>query len=380
MLAAAICQIESMAAFNQLSDGHCAQALPALRCTVLRGSLVLRLLRVASASLCVLLLTATSLRAEGSQRAALVVTKASTLEPSIEAIARGNGGGSPLPANTLLAGERLFESTAERPAIWSVEIVDGSRRRGFVVATNVTSVPRQLDSLQDGERKLRRSFGDSSAKPPITIQSHENEQLRQAWKEATEAIAANETLPAAQRLPDPYFARAEVYMQAGDYVAAIDDCGSASEIVANNGLDSRKQQQVAEIYTKAIKHLRSRPQPLKDAFTNIDLQASEHYNASQKFIAARDFDNAIAELAKALSLTPTQPLYWYMRAIARRERGDLHRAQSDALLGALFERRLSPPARRDVSRGLARMQGPTRLWLEAYRCGNAGMELSGLDL
>jgi tetratricopeptide (TPR) repeat protein len=322
----------------------------------------------------------TLLRAEGSQRAALVVTKASILEASIEAIARGDGSGSPLPANTLLAGERQFEATAERPAIWSVEVLDGSRRHGFVLATDVTRVSRQLDSLQDGERKLRRSFGKSSGQPPLTIQSHENEQVREAWREATEAIAVNETLPAAQRLPDPYFARAEVYMQAGDYVAALDDCGSASVIVANAGLDSRKQQQVAEIYTKAIKHLRSMPQPPKDAFTNIDLQASEHYNASQKFIATRDFDNAVVELAKALSLTPSQPLYWYMRAIARRESGDLHRAQSDALLGALFERRLSPPARHEVSRGLTRMQGPTRLWLEAYRRGKVGMELMGLDL
>jgi len=330
-------------------------------------------------TLAFLLLAPESVRAEGNPRVALAVTKASTLAITFEAATRGEGGGSPLPANTLLVGRKLIDATAGCPAVWSVETFDGSGRRGFVLATDVIRVSRQLDGLQEGERQLRRSFGNTALQPD-SIQFHENEQLREAWKEATEAITANASLPAAQRIPDPYFARAEVYMQAENYVAALDDCASASAIVATAGLDSRKQQQTAEIYTKAIKQLRSVPQPLRDAFTNIDLQASEHYNASQRFISSHDFENAIAELSKSLSFTPSRPLYWYMRAIARHESGDLHLAQSDALLGALFERRLSPRAKHDISRGLTRVQGPTRLWLEAYRRGKADMELLELEL
>jgi tetratricopeptide (TPR) repeat protein len=319
-------------------------------------------------------------RAEASSQVALAVTKACSLEATLEAIARGDGRGVPLAANTPLAGAKLFDATAERPAVWSVEVLDGSRRRGFVLAADVIRLSRQLDNLEKEERSLRRSFGQPAAQPPRSITSHENEQLREAWREATEAITANNALPAAQRLPDPYLARAEVYMQAGDVVAALDDCAAASAIASATGLDSRKQQQAAEIYTNAIKQLRSLPQPARDAFTDIDIQASEHFNASQRFIAQRDFDKAISELAKALSLTPSQPLYWYMRAVARRESGDLHRAQSDALFGALFERRLSPPARHEVSKALTRVQGSTRLWLEAYRRGKAEMELMGLEL
>jgi tetratricopeptide (TPR) repeat protein len=319
-------------------------------------------------------------QADGGSQVALAVTKASSLEATLEAVARGDGRGTYLTANTLLAGEKLFDATAGRPAVWSVEVLDGSRRRGFVLAADVIRLSQQLDNLKKGERSLRRSFGQLATQPPRSITSHKNEQLREAWREATEAITANNALPAAQRLPDPYLARAEVYMQAGDVVAALDDCAAASAIVAANGLDSRKQQQAAEIYTNAIKQLRSLPQPPRDAFTDIDMQASEHFNASQRFIAQRDFDKAISELAKALSLTPSQPLYWYMRAVARRESGDLHRAQSDAIFGALFERRLSPPARHEVSKALTRIQGSTRLWLEAYRRGKAEVELMGLDL
>ena len=319
-------------------------------------------------------------RADGSSQPALAVTRATSLEATREAVARGDGRGTSLTANTLLAGEKLFEAKDGRPAVWSVQVLDGSRRRGFVLAADVIRLSRQLDNLEKGERSLRRSFGQPTTQPPRSIASHENEQLREAWREATEAITANNALPAAQRLPDPYLARAEVYMQAGDVVAALDDCASASAIVAATGLDSRKQQQAAEIYTNAIKQLRSLPQPPKDAFTDIDIQASEHFNAAQRFIAQRDFDNAISELAKALSLTPSQPLYWYMRAVARRESGDFHSAQSDALFGALFERRLSPPARHEVSKALTRIQGPTRLWLEAYRRGKAEIELMGLEL
>lgn len=326
-----------------------------------------------------LLLAPKSVRSEGNPRVTLAVTKASTLAITFEAVARGEGRGSPLPENTLLLGKKLVNATDKCPAVWLVETLDGSGRRGFVLATDVIRVSRQLDGLQEGERQLRSSFG-KTAPQPDSIQFHENEHLREAWKEATEAITANATLPANQRIPDPYFARAEVYMQAENYVAALDDCASASAIVATAGLDSRKQQQAAEIYTKAIKQLRSVPQPLRDTFTNIDLQASEHYNASQSFISSRDFENAIAELSKSLSLTPSWPLYWYMRAIARHESGDLHLAQSDALLGALFERRLSPRARLDISRGLTRVQGPTRLWLEAYRRGKADMEMLELEL
>jgi tetratricopeptide (TPR) repeat protein len=337
-------------------------------------------LTVALIALCVVPLATPTARAECSSQVALAVTKACSLEATLEAVARGDGNGPPLAANTPLAGAKLFDATAGRPAVWSVEVLDGSRRRGFVLAADVTQLSRQLDNLERGERSLRSSFGQPATQPPHSIMSHENEQLREAWREATEAITANNALPAAQRLPDPYLARAEVYMQAGDVVAALDDCASASAIVATTGLDSRKQQQAAEIYTNAIKQLRSLPQPPRDAFTDIDMQASEHFNASQRFIAQRDFDKAISELAKALSLTPSQPQYWYMRAVARRESGDLHRAQSDALLGALFERRLSPPARHDVSKALTRIQGPTRLWLESYRRGKAEIELMALEL
>lgn len=327
-----------------------------------------------------LLVVAAITRADGSPPVALAVTKASSLETTLEAVTQGDGRGTSLSANTLVAGEKLFDATAGRPAVWSVEVLDGSRRRGFVLAADVIRLSRQLDNLEKSERSLRRSFGQLATQPPRSIASHENEQLREAWREATEAITANNALPAAQRLPDPYLARAEVYMQVGDVVAALDDCASASEIVATAGLDSRKQQQAAEIYTSALKQLRSLPQPPRDAFTDIDMQASEHFNASQRFMAQRDFDRAIAELAKALSLTPSRPHYWYMRAVAHREGGDLHKAQSDALLGAMFERRLSPPARHEVSKVLSRIQGSTRLWLEEYRRGKAEMELMGLDL
>lgn len=335
---------------------------------------------VATITLGFVLFAAMPQPAEGNSGVALAVSKASTLQPTLEAVARGEGRGNPLPANTLLVGEKLFNATAGCPAAWLVEMLDGSGLRGFVLATDVARVSRHLDALQEETRSLRRSFGQTAIQPPLSIQFHENEQLRTAWKEATEAIAENDALPAAQRLPDPYFARAEVCMQAGDVVAALDDCASASAIIATVGLDSRKQQQVAEIYTRAIKRLRSLPQPSTDAFTNMEVQASEHFNASQRFIAQRDFEKAIGELAKALALNPSQPLYWYMRAIARRESGDPHRAQSDALLGALFERRLSPAARIEVGRGLTRMQGPARTWLEAYRRGKVATELLGLEL
>jgi tetratricopeptide (TPR) repeat protein len=319
-------------------------------------------------------------RAEGSPRVGLMVTKQASLEHSREAVASGEGRGSPLPLNALLAGEKLYEATADCPAVWFVEMLDRSGRRGFVLATDVARVSRRLDGLKEGELALRRSVGEVAVQPPFSVRTHENEQLREAWAEATAAITENNALPAPQRLPDPYFARAEVYLQVGDVVAALDDCASASAIVSAGGLDSRKHQRVAEIYTTAIKRLRSMPQPPKDTFTNIDLQASEHFNAAQQSIAAGDFRNATEELTKALSLTPSRPLYWYMRAIARRAVGDLQRAQSDALLGALFERRLSPPAKRDLSKGLTRVQGPTRLWLEAFRRGGVDTELLGLEL
>jgi len=325
-------------------------------------------------------LAAMPLRAEGDSRVALAVTKDCILDRTREAITNGNGGGSPLPINTLLAGEKLFEATADCPAVWSVETLDTSRRRGFVLAAAVTRVSRRLDGLKQGEVALRGSLGEVTGQPPLSVRTHENDQLREAWMEATAAITENNALPASQRLPDPYFARAEVYLQVDDAVAALDDCASASAIVAASGLDSRQQQRVAEVYTTAIKRLRSLPQPPKDAFTNIDLQASAHFNAAQQSIARRDFQNATKELTKALSLTPSRPLYWYMRAIACREGGDLQRAQSDALLGASFERRLSPPAKRDLSKGLARIQGPSRLWLEAIRRGGVDIELVGLEL
>ena len=72
---------------------------------------------------------------------------------------------------------------------------------------------------------------------PALILLQRNPAIRQAWQEVAAAISENETLPDSERLPEPYFARAEIWATAGNYSDSLQDYLYGISIVRVSGRD-----------------------------------------------------------------------------------------------------------------------------------------------
>ena len=80
----------------------------------------------------------------------------------------------------------------------------------------VVSLNKKADSFRASEHEKPDSL-------PELIRLQENQAVRKAWQEIEAAISENEALPERERLPEPYFARAEIWASVNAYAAAVQD-------------------------------------------------------------------------------------------------------------------------------------------------------------
>ena len=69
---------------------------------------------------------------------------------------------------------------------------------------------------------------------PLVIREQRDERIRVAWDKIQQAISANETLPEEKRVPEPYFARAEIWTAVHNYPEAMKDyrlCAALCELL-----------------------------------------------------------------------------------------------------------------------------------------------------
>ena len=278
----------------------------------------------------------------------------------------GNAGqpGLPISADSLISGLVFIEGVDNRPPVWKVRTPDGY---GFILASSVSTAEAEIQDWLKIEQATLLQDKEVSDKVPPSIYFCGKIHLRDAWREATTAIGENENLPEAAQIADPYLARAEVFIQANDIFAAIEDLRNGSAIAARAATDARQQKQIASIYERVIEKFLSVPIAVHDENISAPTNAASHYNSGIRLLRQQQFEKATQAFSSALAVRPSRAIYWYMRAISRYKEGHLLRAQSDALFGAMLERRSPPNVRKDIGRSLTHQQGWSRLWLEKYR-------------
>lgn len=249
-----------------------------------------------------------------------------------------------------------------------ITTVEKNARNGWVPADALILFETAIQLLE-----LRAKTNQNQVNPetiPQLIRAQENPEIRTAWEEASEAFDANEKLPEDQRLPDPYFARAEIWYTLNNYIAAIENYVEGIRYARKTNQDILTY---AVYFTKlqtAAENLLSLPVPPEGVNQNLPARGFLHFNRGVSSYLRGDYKKAIEELSDAVSLVPTDPLIWYYRGLAMKANGELARGQHDVLLGVHFEKDLSPGRRRAINRSLFRVQGSDRLWLEHFRLGS----------
>ncbi|HBV63612.1 MAG TPA: hypothetical protein DEF45_11380, partial [Rhodopirellula sp.] len=111
---------------------------------------------------------------------------------------------------------------------------------------------------------------------PWLIRFQDNPAVLDAWDSVSELIASNERMAADERLPDPYFARAAIWVAVENYADAIQDYITGIDL-------ARKRGQAAEFYLPyveklavAIRKLESNPVPVAGVELGWQNAAKQH--------------------------------------------------------------------------------------------------------
>jgi tetratricopeptide (TPR) repeat protein len=184
--------------------------------------------------------------------------------------------------------------------------------------------------------------------------------VQDAWRAVEIAIAENQKLD--QPLPEPYFARGQIWALVGNHEAALRDYLTAVELAAASGRDLAAYAAYFQTLQQALENVDRVPKP-----PALGL-ARHHYARGVHAFWRGDLPAALRHFDNAVQLKPGAPLYWYYRAVTHKRLGSERRARHDALIGAHLEWRDGLPDQ--FGTALARLQGDLRQWLERHRLGD----------
>jgi len=204
---------------------------------------------------------------------------------------------------------------------------------------------------------------------PELIRLSGNAALVAAWREVELALQENEKLP--RPLPEPLFARAEIWSAVNNYDAALQDYLTAMKLARQSGEDLASYSSYFLKLQELLDKLNRVPKPAtlgagKDYF----FLAKDHFSAGFHAFWRGDLRAALDRFDSAIQLQPEESLYWYYRALTFKRLGDDRRAVHDVLLAAHLEQQRETRYGRRLDTALARVQGGLRQWLQGYRLGD----------
>ena len=304
----------------------------------------------------------------------LITQRRTDLYASIQGAAKKTG---ELSADTVVVGVRrqdLRSGDGRTLSYWQVRRQNHESAYEFVSASELIPVSSLHAEMR--ARAISVQTGEADGSTPDLIRIQANADLRQAWKDAQLAVEENEKLPDADRLAEPYFARAAVWSSVGNYSASLQDYLTGIRVARATGRDLISFSEYFDGLNETAEKLSQIPVPSASGPTDTyELRAKRHFGMGTTAYWAGDLNTALMRFDNAVQLAPNQPLFWYFRALSKKQLGDAAGARYDALLGSYFERYLSGSVQRSITGALSRQQGALRSWLERYRLGDINCRL-----
>ena len=203
----------------------------------------------------------------------------------------------------------------------------------------------------------------------IRVSDPEDDDISLAWRELAPAYAWNLEQPLASQSPDPFFARAQIWTAVGSHTDALSDFLRAASLVRKQ--DEGDFLKYAHNFTVLEAALNREDALPGNVFVN---EARTYWENGHNQYRIRRFDLAVFDYTDAVRLDPSDPSYWYSRALAHKALNMNDRAEQDARIGVTAERRLIDRSGLSstvyINKRLSMIQGRRRAWLERLRTGD----------
>jgi tetratricopeptide (TPR) repeat protein len=179
-----------------------------------------------------------------------------------------------------------------------------------------------------------------------------------AWREVAELVRENEALE--QPLPDPLFARADLWARVGNREEAVDDYLRATKLLLARHPTLVEQSRALEQLREKLEQLAEHPLP------DFPAEAQGSFQAGLSNWAQHQIPLAATCFAEASRLRPLDPVYRAYRGLAYRRLGRTAEAERQLAIAAALLRRPGDPerARQEFHLRLEHLQGPDRGWIE----------------
>ena len=275
---------------------------------------------------------------------------------------------SQVRSGTAIVGIRREDIGEPTRGGWHVVTLEEPPRNGWLPVGAVMPFDTRGKELKATAIALRAAHRKAPTLPELIL-IQDNPAIQQAWREVSEAVAENETLPENERYPDPYFARAEIWASVNNYSDSLQDYLTGIAYARKANRDLLSYSAYFDKLLDVAEKLQELPVPAKGAHPDLSVLARQHYSQGYGHLFTGKLQEALDRFDNAVQLAPDQPLYWYFRALTQRRLGDDQRAQHDALMGAYFERQFAGWRQRSLDHAFIRVQGEWRMWLESFRLG-----------
>jgi len=312
-------------------------------------------------------------------RQLLVVTESVVFVPkSIEGAGQARDEKILFSAGTVVVGTVADDSRYGHGVDGFCEVMstEATPRAGQVLKRCVMPLSDYAEQLIAQREKIDKAGDFKTFHRPTIINFQENPAVAKAWDKVNELVAANEKLAERQQLPEPYFARAELWAAVENYSDAIQDYITGIGISRRRGASPSYYLQYVEKLGEAVRQLDANPVPASGVKVVRKEAAVQHFQLGYTAFFMNDYEKSRMHFTNCVTMDPEQPHYWYFRALSQWELGNRQQAQHDALLGAKFEQSLATDAI-SMDQRLFRVQGARRTWLEKYRNGLMAFHILG---
>ena len=257
----------------------------------------------------------------------------------------------------------------ERLPVWHRASASGPKKQGTSVSTDANRTMGSLIGLIC-LTCLPSPAADQRPRPaPLLIQKQSVE-IQASWREVDAIIYDNGRLK--QPLPDPYFARGDLWAAAGGHEDALRDYLTGTTLLLGGEPSLVERAEALERLAAGLSRLHARPKP------DYPIDAEKAFHRGFAYYRAGRFVEAEGLWADAVRFSPDNAGFRAHHGLALRQLGQNLEAEREVAVvrSALCRDDDSGSERNAFYRQMARIQGPERWWLEArIRIPNADQTL-----
>ncbi|MDR1483390.1 MAG: hypothetical protein LBT09_01055 [Planctomycetaceae bacterium] len=278
-----------------------------------------------------------------------------------------------IPAHTIVV-EQCKRNINGIPYVWGSvpSITDFGRPLvGWVKQSDLITSKELVEKEKARLLAVKETINPNFTIPEI-LKLNGNNDLKTAYLDICKSIEENEKFAENKRLPEPYFARAEVWQKLGNYGEALSDYLTALDYIKNQNDESAYilYDNYFDNIRETIKKSLTQPKSPIDLGPEKQRRSESHYSRGYSAFWNENYKLALNHFNNAIQVDWKNPYYWYYRGLTYLRLGDERKALFNFMFGSNLETLSNDNIRSKISQQLIRLQGNDRMFLEEIRTGD----------